>query len=427
MWAQIRGYPLTAFGLCLIAYATAQMDLALFGFAIPAIRAEFGLSLTGVMWIVSSAFVLGGILIVWLAVLADRMSRKGLFEFSLIGSSILVTLHSFVPNPATLALLRGTSIGVGGLSYPVSGAIVSEEFPARYRGLFLGLIQIGYPLGWALASVWAAWLLTEYDWRRLFLVGLVSLPLVLIVRRVIREPARAVSARTADQPRARVRDLLAPGIRQRALLLFAAQFLFVWAYAGSIFLFPSYLSDARGLESVDFSRLIGAGNAIGILGYVLAAVTGEFWLTRRTTLIVWTLLGAAMFQVLVWMTHSLRRNPRRLRRDEHVFLWHGSREVRLSRRGVPDPRARNGHGNLRLTGGDARFGRRPPHGVGRGRTSRLGPRLRRARRGTADAGRCVVCLPDAGTLGARGRGSRSAAGRTRMTIARRSESCTDLS
>ena len=35
----VRGYPLRAFVICLIAYTTAQMDLALFGYAVPAIRA----------------------------------------------------------------------------------------------------------------------------------------------------------------------------------------------------------------------------------------------------------------------------------------------------------------------------------------------------------------------------------------------------
>ena len=170
------------------------------------------------------------------------------------------------------------------------------------RGLFLGLQQIGYPLGWALASLWAAWLLSSYGWRYLFIVGLVSLPFVWVVNRVIREPARAAEARLADAPRPSAMDLLAPGIRNRAILLFCAQFLFVWAYAGSIFLFPSYLAESRGFESFDFSLLIGAGNAIGILGYVLAAVTGEFWMTRRNTVVLWTMLGAVMFQAVVWLS-----------------------------------------------------------------------------------------------------------------------------
>ena len=306
MTTPLRGYPLKAFFLCLAAYATAQMDLALFGYAIPAIRAEFGLSLTGVMSIVSTAFVLGGILIVLLGKATDRYGRMALFQFSLVGSSLLVALHSLVPNPASLALLRGASIGVGGLTYPVTGAIITEEFPARYRGLFMGLLQIGYPLGWALASAWAAWLLTRHDWRWLFLVGLVSLPLVWVVRRQLHEPQRFLD-RKADDRRARLRELFTPTLRGRTVLLFCAQFLFVWAYAASIFLFPSYLREARGFEAFDFSVLIGAGNAIGILGYVLAAWVGEFVLTRRDTVVIWTLTGAVLFQVLVWWADDFTR------------------------------------------------------------------------------------------------------------------------
>ncbi|MDG2038122.1 MAG: MFS transporter, partial [Luminiphilus sp.] len=171
----LHGYPLRAFVICLIAYTTAQMDLALFGYAVPAIRAEFGLALSEVMAIVSMAFLLGGVLLVFLGWLADRVGRLPLFQFSLLGSSALVALISVAPGVMTLTVLRGASIAVGGLSYPITGAIITEEMPARLRGLFMGLLQIGYPLGWALASLWSMWILTEYGWRQLFWVGLVSL------------------------------------------------------------------------------------------------------------------------------------------------------------------------------------------------------------------------------------------------------------
>ena len=296
----VRGYPLRAFLICLVAYTTAQMDLALFGYAVPAIRAEFDLTLSEVMAIVSIAFLIGGGLLVVLGWLGDRIGRLPMFQFSLLGSSILVALISVAPGVIALTVLRGASIAVGGLSYPITGAIVTEEMPARLRGLFMGLLQIGYPLGWALASLWSMWLLTRYGWRPLFLVGLISLPLVWVVRHYLREPARAQAAK-AEQAPAVLSDLWAPDIRARAATLFLAQFLFVWAYAASIFLFPSFLRDVRGLDAFNFSLLIGAGNGIGVLGYVLAAWIGERVWTRRNTVVLWTLLGSILFQVLVWV------------------------------------------------------------------------------------------------------------------------------
>lgn len=296
---QISGYPIRAFFVCILAYALAQMDLALFGYATPAIREEFDLSLPGVMTIVSAAFVLGGALIVALAVLTDRLGRRRMFQWSFIGSSILIVLHAFAPNPATLAVLRGGSIAVGGLSYPITGAVISEEFPARVRGLFLGLLQIGYPLGWFLASLWAAWILADHGWRTLFWVGLVSIPFIFVINRVIREPARFTQA-TGNTPKARLAELFTHGVRSRTLTLFIAQYLFVWAYAGSIFLLPSFLAEDRGLSRQAYSLFIGYGNLIGVLGYIGAALVGEFLISRRDTVVIWTLAGAAAFQLLIW-------------------------------------------------------------------------------------------------------------------------------
>ncbi len=279
------------------------MDLALFGYAIPPIRAEFDLSLSGVIGIVSIAFLIAGILISVFGVMTDRYGRRRMFQFSIVTSSVLVALHAVVPNPAALTLLRGASIATGGLSYPITGAVISEEFPGRYRGFFVGILQIGYPLGWVLASFMAAWVLAQYNWRYLFLVGLLSLPFLLVVNRVIREPKRSIDAR-ASGPRAHPRELFSPTLRKRTLLLFSAQFLFVWAYAGSIFLFPSFLTEVRGLGRAEYSQLIGYGHLIGAFGYLLAAFIGEFVWTRRNTVVVWTLTGAAAFQVMVWFTDS---------------------------------------------------------------------------------------------------------------------------
>ena len=109
-----------------------------------------------------------------------------------------------------------------------------------------------------------------------------------------------MAARSTEPP-PRFSDLFATGTRERAIILFIAQFLFVWAYAASIFLFPSFLREVRALDAFNFSLLIGAGNAIGVLGYGLAAWIGERVWTRRNTVVLWTLFGAFLFQALVWV------------------------------------------------------------------------------------------------------------------------------
>ena len=41
----LRGYPLRAFAICFASLTFASMDQALFGYAVPAIREEFGINL----------------------------------------------------------------------------------------------------------------------------------------------------------------------------------------------------------------------------------------------------------------------------------------------------------------------------------------------------------------------------------------------
>ena len=299
---EARGYPSRAFLICLAAYAFSQMDLALFGYAVPSMRQEFGVDLKVMGWVISGSFVLGGVLLVWLALLTDRLGRKRMLGLSIVSSSVFIVLHALAPNVLALALLRGLGIATGGLTYPVTGAIVVEEAPARLRGIFAGLLQTGYPLGWFLASLLAAPILAVYGWRPLFFVGLLSIPFIFVVQRYLRESTRFRPP--APSERASLGELFTPDMRRRTATLFCAQFMFVAAYGGTAILFPTYFVESRGFAIGSSAYLVGIGNLVGVLGYLLAAVVGEFVITRRTTVVLWTLLGALAFLWLVWGTEA---------------------------------------------------------------------------------------------------------------------------
>lgn len=303
-WAQARGYPLRAFAVCFVAYALSQMDLALFGYALKEIRRDFGVDTTEVTYAIAAANVLGGLLLVALGVVTDRVGRRSMLMLATVVSSVFIVLHAFAPSLLVLALLRGLSLGTGGLLYPATGAIVTEEAPARLRGLFAGMLQAGYPVGWFLGSVLAAWLLPWLGWRALFVTGLLSIPFVWVIHRVLRESRRFQAGVAARAPRASLTLLFGPGMARRTIVLFGAQFLFVVAYGGTFQLFPLYFHDARGFDVANAAFLVGIGNLVAVGGYALAAWIGEFVLTRRTTVVVWTLLGALCFVWLLWGTDT---------------------------------------------------------------------------------------------------------------------------
>jgi MFS family permease len=307
LWSETRGYPRRAFFVCLFAYGFSQLDLALFAYAVPSLRQDLGLSLQTMGVVVSVSYAVGGILQVWFGHLTDRFGRRTMLQISLAGASIMVAAHSLVAGAASLTMLRAGAIFSGGALYPATGAVVTEVAPARYRGIMAGLLQTAYPMGWFVASLFAAPLLTLIGWRALFLVALLSLPYVLVVRALLKESQRYESVQDKTQGRSlftSIGDLFTPEMRARSITTFIAQFLFVIAYGGSAIFFPTYFVESRGLEIGSSSLLVGLGNGVGVFGYIIAAYVGEFVLTRRTTVVIWTLLGASAFLFLVWGTET---------------------------------------------------------------------------------------------------------------------------
>ncbi|MGE3774192.1 MAG: MFS transporter, partial [Gammaproteobacteria bacterium] len=280
--ALARGYPTRLWLTCFGAYALSQMDLALWSYALPVIRVEFDMSRTGIGVLTGAAFGLGGVALVWLGMLADRIGRKKTMIGGIVAASVFVAAHGLAMNPVALGALRAASMASGGLLYPATGALVAEEAPAKIRGLMTGLLQVAYPLGWFLASMLAVLVLADHGWRVLFIAGLIGLPFALVVKRAVRESSRFV-APAANAPRPSLGALFAPGIRRRTVTLFLAQYFFVIAYGGAFIFSPLYFHEARGFDIAGTATLVGLSNLIGVLGYFLAAWVGEFHLTRRTT------------------------------------------------------------------------------------------------------------------------------------------------
>jgi MFS family permease len=148
--AVVRPGAVATLAICYITYAFSQFDLALFAYAVPAIRADFGVSLQTIGLVITIAYVVGGILQVMMGHLTDTFGRKRLLMVASGASSIFVALHALAIGPLTLALARAGAIGTGGAIYPATGAVVAEEAPARHRGMYAGALQTAYPLGWFL-------------------------------------------------------------------------------------------------------------------------------------------------------------------------------------------------------------------------------------------------------------------------------------
>jgi MFS family permease len=89
----------------------------------------------------------------------------------------------------------------------------------------------------------------------------------------------------------------------RSIILFLGEYFHVFAY-GSTILLTAYFQEFRSFSMRDAVSLVGWSYGVGAIGYVLAAIVGEFFLSRRTTCILWAWLGSVAFFVMIWWASS---------------------------------------------------------------------------------------------------------------------------
>ena len=139
--------------------------------------------------------------------LGDRVGRRPGIILATAAFGLL-TLAFVLANGyvSLLALRLVDGIAVGGM-LPLAWALNIEYAPKRYRSTVVTVIMIGYSAGAALGGPIAVWLIPQYGWQSVFVVGgVLSLIAALALVIVLPESARFLASKGL-QPR-RVADLL---------------------------------------------------------------------------------------------------------------------------------------------------------------------------------------------------------------------------
>jgi SHS family lactate transporter-like MFS transporter len=111
--------------------------------------------------------------------LADHYGRRRPMIANLVFFSVMEVLSGLAPSFGVFMVCRALfGIGMGG-EWGVGAALAMEKVPPRWRGLFSGLLQQGYPCGYLLAACCFRFLPESWSWRALFFIGV--LPALLAV------------------------------------------------------------------------------------------------------------------------------------------------------------------------------------------------------------------------------------------------------
>ncbi len=248
---------------------TFQYGLA---YLIPAFRAE-GLSLeqAGILVACPTAGLLLT-LVAWGAA-ADRWGERLVLGAGLALAGTLLVVGATVHGTAALGACLVAAGAAGASVYAASGRLILGWFPARQRGLAMGIRQSAQPLGVAVAALALPSIGAHGRAPALAFLGTFCLAAAVLVAAVVRDPARP--------PRQAGRHGGSPyrgGPHRTAIILWrihaASALLVVPQFAVATFALV-FLVNAHGLDPVTAGRILAVAQACGAFSRLGAGVWSD--------------------------------------------------------------------------------------------------------------------------------------------------------
>ena len=135
-------------------------------------------------------------------VLGDRYGRRPVILASTATFGVFALVMPLTYDFVSLLSVRFlTGIGLGGALSAVI-ALVAEYSPVRHRATLVSLMYAAFPLGGVVGGPLSAYVISNYGWEPVFLIGGVApIVLVAVLAFVLPESVRFLSVRGADPKR----------------------------------------------------------------------------------------------------------------------------------------------------------------------------------------------------------------------------------
>jgi len=150
-------------------------------FLVDVLAVNFRVSKAAIVWSITVTLATRPLGAVILGSLGDRYGRRRPLIACVLFFSLVSALTPFAPNYLAFLILRALyGIGMGGY-WGIGASLVIESSPARWRGLFSGVLQAGYPLGYLMAALAIPLIDAHFNWNWLFLDGLFIAALIAVL------------------------------------------------------------------------------------------------------------------------------------------------------------------------------------------------------------------------------------------------------
>jgi SHS family lactate transporter-like MFS transporter len=270
---------------CFLGWSLDALDFFLLTFVLVPISREFGRTIPEVAFAITLTLMARPLGAFLFGLLGDKFGRRIPLMIDIVFYSLMELLTAFAPNFTVFLVLRVLfGIGMGG-EWGLGASLAMESLPTATRGLFSGILQQGYAVGYLLAALVYWTVFPHFGWRGLFIAG--ALPALLVIYIRAHVPESPVWQRDRSQRKhASVR--LSVLLRQHGLLfVYAALLMTAFNYMshGTQDLYPTYLEEQRGFD-VNAKSIISIVYATGaICGGTVLGFWSQKWGRRRVIIL----------------------------------------------------------------------------------------------------------------------------------------------
>lgn len=287
-------------------FSLENMDIMFLSFALAPIIASLHISSTAAGWIgsITNLGMLAGGTIFGLV--GDRIGRVKTFTYTIFIFALATAAMFFAHSLPAIYICRFlASIGAGG-EYGVGIALIAENFEPHLIGRLTSVAAIGGQVGAIFAAIMAAYIIPNFGWNALFLLGIIPVILTFFIRRHVHESQEFIVAHKktiANHQRISVSRLFAtPRLALQTLGLMVMTIVQIAGYFGLMNWLPSIVQKQQGL-SVSGSSIWMIATIIGMsIGMMVFGTVMDNWGPRWAFGIF--LLGSATVMFTILMVQS---------------------------------------------------------------------------------------------------------------------------
>lgn len=226
--------------------------------------------------LVAGVIRLGALLSLVAGVLADRLGRRRLLLFTVLGFTLTTFLTAFARTPLEFTILQLIGRGFLYAETAIAIVVVTEELAAKDRGFGLGLLGALGAFGHGAAAIALSFVDTiPYGWRSLYAIGALPLLGLAWLRRSLPETRRFAAREASDARWWQPLAALATAYPGRLVALLGVAFTLDFAAGAAVAFMAKTLQEVHGYAPSDVTLLYLLGGVLAVAGNQAAGLWSD--------------------------------------------------------------------------------------------------------------------------------------------------------